>query len=68
LCFFLNQDHAELLAQLNELMGLLLIPISLPELAVATPSLLLAVVESILQRRFLPLHGIHQTLLVVKLK
>ncbi|PLW49121.1 hypothetical protein PCASD_02991 [Puccinia coronata f. sp. avenae] len=51
-----QMDHAELLAQLNELMGLLLIPISLPELAVATPSLLLAVVESILQRRFLPLH------------
>lgn len=48
-------DPVNVLAQLNRLLELLLIPISLPEISVATPSLLLAVLESILERRFLAL-------------
>ncbi|KNZ57135.1 hypothetical protein VP01_2232g3 [Puccinia sorghi] len=48
--------HTDLLTQLNKLLEQLLIPISLPDLTVATPSLLLAVVESILKRRFLALN------------
>jgi hypothetical protein len=66
-CVSSYQDHTDVLAQLNKLMGLLLIPISIPELSVATPSLLLAVLESILERRFLALNGIHQTLIAFML-
>ncbi|KAA1080099.1 hypothetical protein PGT21_001970 [Puccinia graminis f. sp. tritici] len=54
-------DHTDVLSQLNKLMGSLLIPISIPELSVATPSLLLAVLESILERRFLALNDATRT-------
>ncbi|KAH9442606.1 hypothetical protein MJO29_009043 [Puccinia striiformis f. sp. tritici] len=45
-------DQGEVLARLNKLLEVLLIPISIPELSVITPSLLLAVLESILEQRF----------------
>ena len=54
-------DHTDVLAQLNKLLESLLIPISLPDLTVATPSLLLAVLESILERRFLALNDPSRT-------
>ncbi|CAH7672101.1 expressed protein [Phakopsora pachyrhizi] len=56
-----QSDSDEILFQLNQLLQTLLIPISLPELSVVTPSLLLAVLESILERRFLPVEDLSRT-------
>ncbi|MBW0540646.1 hypothetical protein O181_080361 [Austropuccinia psidii MF-1] len=46
-------DHSLALNQLNKLLKLVHIPINLTQISLVTPSLFLAIIESILQRRFL---------------